>query len=59
MALDNPDFGRKNYEEYLRAARETLGVKYLTGLDQEILERGIYYLVRNKCKNHEQPHSKY
>lgn len=46
MAFDNPDFGRKNYEEYLRAARETLGVRYLTDSDRRIIERGIYYLIR-------------
>jgi hypothetical protein len=44
MAFDNPAFGRKNYEEYLRFARETLGVKYLTDDDRGIIERGIYYL---------------
>jgi hypothetical protein len=36
MAFDNPDFGRKNYEEYLHAARETLEVKYLTAGDRSI-----------------------
>jgi hypothetical protein len=47
MAFDNPDFGRKNYDEYLRAARETYEeVKYLTDDDKRIIERGIYYLVR-------------
>jgi hypothetical protein len=46
MAFDNPAFGRKNYEEYLRVARETLGVKYLTDGDRRIIERGIYYLIR-------------
>jgi hypothetical protein len=49
MAFDNPDFGRKNYEEYLRAARETLETlefKYLTDGDKSIIERGIYYLIR-------------
>ena len=46
MAFDNPDFGRKNYEEYLRGARETLRVKHLTDDDRRIIERGIYYLMR-------------
>jgi hypothetical protein len=57
MAFDNPAFGRENYEEYLRVARETLGVKYLTGGDREIIERGIYYLIRGddllKCEDPE------
>jgi hypothetical protein len=46
MAFDNPDFGRKNYERYLRAARETLLLKYLTDDDHKIIERGIYHLIR-------------
>ena len=46
MAFDNPDFGRKNYEEYLREARKTLEVKYLTDDDRKIIEHGIYYLIR-------------
>jgi hypothetical protein len=46
VAFDNPDFGRKNYEEYLRGARETLRVKHLTDDDRRIIERGIYYLIR-------------
>jgi hypothetical protein len=46
MAFDNPAFGRKNYEEYLRNARETLTLEYLTADDKSIIERGIYYLVR-------------
>ena len=45
MAFDNPDFGRKNYEEYLRVAKETLGVEHLTDDDRWIIERGIYYLI--------------
>jgi hypothetical protein len=44
MAFDNPAFGRKNYEEYLRAGKETLAVEYLTAGDRSIIERGIYYL---------------
>jgi hypothetical protein len=44
VAFDNPDFGRKNYEEYLRAAKETLALKYLTPGDRRILERGIYHV---------------
>src|SRR6202035_3666950 len=47
MAFDDPDFGRKkNDEEYLRGARETLRVKHLTDDDRRIIERGIYYLMR-------------
>jgi hypothetical protein len=58
MAFDNPDFGRKNYEEYLRAAKETLGVEHLTDDDRWIIERGIYYLVQgNDLLKREDPES--
>jgi hypothetical protein len=58
MAFDNPDFGRKNYEEYLRAAKETLGVEHLTDDDRWIIERGIYYLIQgNDLLKREDPES--
>ena len=40
----------------LRVAKETLRVKYLTGGDGEIIERGIYYLIRgDDLLKHEDP----
>jgi hypothetical protein len=58
MAFDNPDFGRKNYENYLRAAREMLKLKYLTDDDRRDIERGIYYLIRgNDLLNRDDPES--
>ena len=58
MAFDTPVFGRKNYENYLRAARETLKLKYLTDDDRRDIGRGIYYLIRgDDLLKHEYPES--
>ena len=38
---------QKNYEEYLRSAKETLEkIQYLTPEDRKLIERGVEYLER-------------
>jgi hypothetical protein len=40
---------QKNYEEYLRAAKETLEkIHYLTSEDRKLIERGVEYLERGR-----------